>query len=269
MHSPGSSWPSSPRGRGHLAIVGLLLALVAGLTLPLVASASSGSLTNAMETPDHEHGWIAGSVTWDGCSKTSQCLWEPVVIVKPAGQPCTGKDVFEATELDEGEATSPIYKVWADGGWTENATLKVGGVGFPAAVGQQACLDVYYKSPSSSPRCGSAGANCEAVGEWQAIALATCTFAFEFTPPCPPLSAPAPAGPVSTGSTPAVPLSAPAPPASSTTVTQQAPAHHPLTRAQLLTSALKHCRRTFHRRRRRVNCERRSWATYRPNLHTG
>lgn len=214
-----------------------------GLALPPVVNASSGTLTNATETPDHMHGWLSGSVTWDECSSKAQCWWDAAVIVKPAAEPCSVHDLQEATSLDDGEAISSIYYVSASGGWLENGTIKIGGIGFPAVVGQQACLEVNYKVWSGGSE------------QYQGIVLAARPFVFEQSPASPSPSAP----PAPTSTPPDVPHA----------VTPQPPTRLGLTRAQRMGNALKQCRRRFHRKHRRLVCERRARKKYGPLRHTG
>jgi hypothetical protein len=232
-------------GLGRAGFAALLSALVLGLTVPPPVTASSGILTHATETPDHMHGWLAGSVTWDQCSSSTECWWAAIAIVKPASEPCSVRDLDEYSELEKGEATSPIYRVWSDTGRTENRTEEVGGIGFPAVIGQQACLEVEYKT-SGGPGCGNGCFAAEKPG----VVLASLPFGFEQRPVSPTPSAPATSAPPAGSPTPSPAVG-------------QTP-----TRAQRLRKTLRHCRRKFHRRRPRKICERHAREKYGPLPHT-
>jgi hypothetical protein len=228
----------------------LLLVLVLGLALPPAVIASSGTLTHATETPDHMHGWLAGSVTWDQCGSSTGCFWAAIAIVKPASEPCNVSDLTEASELERGQAKSPIYKVWSDTGRMENRTEEVGGIGFPAVIGQQACLEVEYKT-SGGPGCGNA---CEA--HPPGVVLASLPFGFEQHPVASTPSAPTTSAPGSS-----------TPPTSTTPQATTPPSPTP-TLAQRLRKALRNCRRRFHRRRPRKVCERQADRRFAPTRHT-
>jgi hypothetical protein len=240
-----------PRWRGRTSIAGLLLACVVGMALPPLATASTGALTYAAVGQDQKHGAITGSVTWDQCTKASVCWWAPFVLVKPAAEPCSVDDITQAGQLEKGEASTPIYLVWGDGGWTENGTVKVGEIGFPAVVGQQACLFVSYKTGP-----GDGGSE-----QRQDIPLASRAFVLEQHPLSPnPISAAAP----TLGPTPTAPsTSAP------TAATPQPLVQRTLPKAQKLRHALAHCRRRFHRRHSRIACERQARKKYGIRGHTG
>jgi hypothetical protein len=236
--------------RGLAPIAALSTALLMTPSLASTANASQGVLTRARVGQDHMHGWVAGSVTWDQCPE--RCSWEMEVIVKPADEPCTVEDMVVAGGLEDGKASGPIYVVWSDGFYSENRTKEVGGYGgFPAVIGQQACLDVRYTPTPREPRC------VEGMEEDQCgVVLAALAFSNEWegtTSPPPPTAPPATSPPAT----------------SPTSVTQPAAAspRHPLTRAQRLRKALALCRKTFHRRHRRAACERHAHARYKPPHH--
>jgi hypothetical protein len=231
--------------RGLAPIAVLSTALLAP-SLASTANASQGVLTRARVGQDHMHGWVAGSVTWDQCPE--RCSWEMEVIVKPADKPCTVEDMVVAGGLEDGKASGPIYVVWSDGFYSENRTKEVGGYGgFPAVIGQQACLDARYTPTPREPRC------VEGMEEDQCgVVLAALAFSNEWegtTSPPPPTAPPA---------------------VSPTSVRQPAtasPQHPSLTWAQRLRKALALCRKTFHRRHRRAACERHAHARYKPLHH--
>jgi hypothetical protein len=235
--------------RSKPAWFAVLALVVLSLVLPPAVIASSGTLTHATETPDHMHGWLAGSVTWDQCSSSTGCFWAAIAIVKPASEPCNVSDLTEASELERGEATTPIYKVWSDTGRMENRTEEVGGIGFPAVIGQQACLEVEYKT-SGGPGCGNA---CEA--HPPGVVLASLPFGFEQRPV------------VSTPSAPTTPAPGDSPPPTPTIPQATAPPSPTPTRVQRLRRALRHCRRRFHRRRPRKVCERQARKRFAPSRH--
>ncbi len=211
-----------PTATTRTAISGLLLVLVLGLSLPAVVCASNGTLTGAGVGQDGLHGWVAGTVTWDQCSSPSQCYWDASVIVKPASEPCSVQDLHEATPLERGVALSSVYFVSNSGGWLENGTVKIGGIGFPAVVGQQACLEAYYTPyPGSEQR--------------QDVVLASRPFVAEQHAVPTPVATPTPPGPA-VGTAPAGTL--PTAPAG----TLPGPKITP-TRAQRFTNALRLCRR--------------------------
>lgn len=83
-----------------LAKSAILAVLVLSFALPGTVMASSGTLTHATETPDHMHGWLAGTVTWDQCGSSTGCWWAAIAIVKPASEPCSVRDLSEASELE-------------------------------------------------------------------------------------------------------------------------------------------------------------------------
>jgi hypothetical protein len=230
----------TPTVTTRTAIAGLLLVLVLGLSLPAVACASTGTITGSGVGQDGLHGWVAGIVTWDQCSSPSQCYWDASVIVKPASEPCGVQDLHEATSLDRGVAISSIYFVSNSGGWLENGTVKIGGIGFPAVVGQQACLEAYSTPyPGSEQRRDVVLASRPFVAEQHAVPT-----------------------PVATA-TPPTPAAATTPPG-----TLPAPKITP-TRAQLFTNALKLCRGKFHRRHPRRACERRARERFGLHRHPG
>jgi hypothetical protein len=228
-------------------IVGLLSACVIAMALPQWAQASSGALTYATVGQDQKHGAITGTVTWDQCTGGSHCWWAPFVMVGPVTEPCSVMGISEAAVL-RGEASGTNYEVWGDGGWTENGTVKVSEIGFPATIGQQACLFVSYKAGSGDESCGTGRGTC--------VLLAARAFVLEQHPVSAAPTVPATSAPVPPTS---------APPAT----TPQTAAHRKPTRAQRLRNALRQCRRRFHRRHRRILCERHARARYALHRHAG
>jgi hypothetical protein len=173
-----------------------------------------------------------------------------------AAEACSVDDIPHASSLDEGEAISPIYEVWGEGDWTENGTVRVGAIGFPAVVGQQACLFVTYNLDIGANGCQPTRTICTTEAE-RKVLLASRAFVAEQRPP--PTTAPAalfPATPVVTP--PVTPPPAPSP---------QPSAHRRLTIAEHLRLALKRCRRTSRRRHTRNVCERHARKKYRRDRH--
>jgi hypothetical protein len=167
-----------------------------------------------------------------------------LAIIKPAAEPCTLEDIHTAGGLERGEASTPSYRVWSSDGWTQNGTIKVGGIGFPAHVGQQACLFGSYEIWPNGGGCEwvRGAGSCHGETQTEYLLLAARAFVPEHTVAA---ASPTP------------------PPAPSATPTPAPPVRPTLTRAERLKLALKQCRRRHHRTHARVLCERRARRKYR------